>query len=117
MNKYLATVRIEGKSVKTIVFADNPLHALLILEYKFGIGNVVINPILSTNANEDYTPLEEVIASIKPVGPMTPAKARIYSLKRTKDAAAKNLKAERDRQKVTRAQHQIASVTSSIPKI
>lgn len=56
-------------------------------------------------------------SSVKPVAPMTPAKARIDSLKRTKEAAAKNLKAERDRQKVTRAQHQIASVTSSIPTI
>lgn len=57
------------------------------------------------------------ISPIKPVAPLTPAKARIDSLKRTKDAAAKNLKAERDRQKLTKAQHTIASVTTSLPKI
>lgn len=48
---------------------------------------------------------------IKPISSMTPEKARLDSLKRTKDAAAKNLKAERDRQKLKRAQQQIASVT------
>jgi len=57
------------------------------------------------------------ISPIKPVAPLTPAKARIDSLKRTKDAAAKNLKAERDRQKVAKAQQTIASVTTSLPKI
>ncbi len=55
--------------------------------------------------------------TIKPIGPLTPEKARIDSLKRTKDAAAKSLKAERDRQKLTKAQHTIAAVTTSIPTI
>ena len=53
----------------------------------------------------------------KPVQPMTPARARIDSLKRTKDAAAKNLKAERNRQKLAKAQHTIAAITTSLPKI
>ena len=57
------------------------------------------------------------ISPIKPVAPLTPAKARIDSLKRTKDAATKNLKAERNRQKLTKAQQTIASVTTSLPKI
>ena len=55
--------------------------------------------------------------AIKPIAPMTPEKARIDSLKRTKDAAAKSLAAERDRQKLTKAQHTIAAVTTSIPTI
>jgi hypothetical protein len=57
------------------------------------------------------------ISPIKPVATLTPAKARIDSLKRTKDAATKNLKAERNRQKLTKAQQTIASVTTSLPKI
>ena len=56
-------------------------------------------------------------STIKSAAPLTPAKARIDTLKRTKDAAAKNLKAERDRQKLAKAQHTIASVTTSLPKI
>ena len=56
-------------------------------------------------------------STIKPDAPLTPAKARIDSLKRTKDAAAKNLKAERDRQKLAKAQQTISAVTTSLPKI
>ena len=60
------------------------------------------------------------IKGVKPTkssSPMTPAKARIDSLKRSKDAATKNLKAERDRQKLAKAQQTIATVTTSLPKI
>ena len=41
---------------------------------------------------------------------MTPEKARIEALKRTKDAAAKNLKAERERQKLAKARDTISSL-------
>ena len=54
-------------------------------------------------------------STIKPTVPLTPAKARIDSLKRTKDAATKNLKTERDRQKLAKAQHTIAAVSTSLP--
>ena len=57
------------------------------------------------------------ISPIKPLTPMSPAKAKIDSLKRTQDAATKNLKAERDRQKLAKAQQDIAAVRSSLPKI
>ena len=59
------------------------------------------------------------IKGVKPtklISPMTPAKARIDSLKRSKDAATKNLKAERDRQKLAKAQQTIANVTTSLTK-
>jgi hypothetical protein len=49
--------------------------------------------------------------------PLKPDQARIDALKRTKDAATKSLKVERDKQKLTKAQHTIAAVTTSIPKI
>jgi len=45
---------------------------------------------------------------------MTPEKSRIDSLKRTKDTATKNLKGERDRQKLAKARNQIATIASSI---
>ena len=60
------------------------------------------------------------IKGVKPtksITPMTPAKARIDSLKRSKDAATKNLKAERDRQKLAKAQQTITTVTTSLPRI
>jgi len=57
------------------------------------------------------------ITPIKPLAPMSPAKAKIDSLKRTKDAATKNLKAERDRQKLAKAQQALAAVTTSTLKI
>ena len=60
------------------------------------------------------------IKGVKPtksISPLTPAKARIDSLKRSKDVATKNLKAERDRQKLAKAQQTIATVTTSLPRI
>ena len=118
MNKYLATVRVKGQTVKTMVFADSSLHARLILEYQFGIGNVVGNPTQSTKAEDGYIPLEEVIGFVKPVKaskPMNPQQARIDSLKKQKDVASKNLKAERDRQKVVKAQQQLRMATTQKP--
>ena len=115
MNKYLATVRVKGQTVRTMVFADSSLHARLILEYQFGIGNVVSNPTLSSKANEDYTPLDEVIGTIKPIKPMNPQQAKLDSLKKQKEVASNNLKAERNRQKVVKAQQQIRMATTQKP--
>lgn len=115
MNKYLATVRLNGQTVRTMVFADSSLHARLILEYQFGIGNVVSNPAQSTKADEDYTPLYEVIGSIKPIKPMNPQQAKLDALKKQKEVASNNLKTERDRQKVSKAQQQIRMATTQKP--
>jgi len=98
-----------------MVFADSSLHARLILEFQFGIGSVVSNPIQSSKANEDYTPLDEVIGSIKPIKPMNPQQAKLDSLKKQKEVASNNLKAERNRQKVVKAQQQIRMATTQKP--
>ena len=115
MNKYLATVRVKGQTVRTMVFADSSLHARLILEFQFGIGSVVSNPTQSSKANEDYTPLDEVIGTIKPIKPMNPQQAKLDSLKKQKEVASNNLKAERNRQKVVKAQQQIRMATTQKP--
>ncbi|MCX7253301.1 MAG: hypothetical protein NTX83_03025 [Burkholderiales bacterium] len=47
----------------------------------------------------------------KVIKPLTPDQARIDNLKKQKDMAAARLKSERDRQKITRAQHTIADLT------
>ena len=112
MNKYVATVRVKDTSVRTVVFADSTLHARLILEYQFGIGSVVQSPTVAEGATNDCLSLDEVVATIKPIKPLTPQQTRLDSLKRQKELATKNLKAERDRQKVAKAQQQILSVKS-----
>ena len=58
----------------------------------------------------------KIIELTSPSKPLSPAKARIDSLKRTKDTAIKSLKVERDRQKLAKAQQTIAAVTTSFPK-
>jgi len=54
------------------------------------------------------------LTKLEAVTPMTPEKARIDSLKKTKDAAATNLEKERDRQKLAKAQQQISTITTGI---
>ena len=55
------------------------------------------------------------LQEIKPnvIKPKTPQQQRIDSLKLQKDNVAKQLKAERDRQKIAKAQQTIASVKSN----
>jgi hypothetical protein len=111
MNKYLATIRVKGQPMQTMVYADSSFHAKLILEYQFGMGNVIGTPAVS-NAKESYTPLEEITASLKPIKSLSPQAARIDFLKKQKAAVSKNLDAERDKQKISRAQQQIHRATT-----
>jgi hypothetical protein len=112
MNKYVATIRVKGTTVRTVVFADSTLHARLILEYQFGIGSIFHSPTVTEGATNDCLTLDEVVATIKPLKPLTPQHSRLDGLKRQKEIATNNLKAERDRQKVAKAQQQILSVKS-----
>lgn len=48
---------------------------------------------------------------IKPIKPQTPDQVRISSLKQQKDRAAQALKAERERQKITRSQEKLADIS------
>ena len=96
MNKYQASVRVKGQLVKTAVFADNPIHARLILQYQFGMDSIVSYPSAITE-----------VAAIKP---LTPDQQRIKSMKdRVKqDQAA--VKAERARQKIRAGQIELNKV-------
>ncbi len=109
MNKYLASVRVNGQSIKTWVFADSALHARLIIQYQFGMNSLTASPVLAEGGAEDYTQLDEVVKAYKP---LTPQQARIKSLQTQKQNISKQLKAERDRQKIQRAQQTIQSVVS-----
>jgi hypothetical protein len=76
------------------VFADSMIHARLILEYQFGMNSLATIPV---QVNEAGT-----------IKPQTPDQARLAALKRQKDNVAKQIEAERDRQKIHRAQQQIS---------
>ena len=56
-----------------------------------------------------------LIKEISSIKPLTPEQSRIKALQTQKDNANKALKAERDRQKISKAQQQLAKVQSSIP--
>ncbi len=97
MNKYLATVRVGGQLVKTIVFADSTLHARLLLQYKYGMNSVATSPV---QTNEDDDTLLD--STIKPIKPLTPQQARINSLKQNVERDKQQLQGERDRQRKQR---------------
>lgn len=44
VRKYLATVRVDGQSVKTMLVADSAAHAGLLLRHQYGPKNVVAGP-------------------------------------------------------------------------
>ena len=94
MNKYQAGVRVKGQLVKTVVFADSPIHARLILQYQFGMDSIVSYP---TAINE--------VAAIKP---LTPDQQRIKSMRNRVKQDQAAVKAERARKKIKAGQEQLA---------
>lgn len=96
MDKYLATVRIGGQLVKTIVYADSTVHARLLLQYKYGMKSIAVAPVQVDESTGDHAvPLLDGV--IKP--PKTPEQARINSLKLGVERSRQQLDAERERQR------------------
>jgi len=110
MNKYLATVRVKGQSIKTYVFADSAIHARLLIQYQFGMNSLATSPIKAEGEAVDYQVLDEVVKAYKP---LTPQQQRIKSLQTQKNNVSNQLKAEKDRQKIQKAQQTIKSVISN----
>ena len=96
MNKYQASVRVKGQLVKTVVFADSPVHARLILQYQFGMDSIVNHPSAITE-----------VAAIKP---LTPDQQRIKSMQARVKLDQTAVKAERARQKIRAGQAQLAKI-------
>jgi hypothetical protein len=96
MKKYLASVRIRGQIVKMAVFAESSIHARLILEYQFGMNSLASAPVQVNEASA--------------IKPLTPDQARLAALKRQKENVAKQIEAERDRQKLAKAQKTISNL-------
>lgn len=95
MNKYLVALRIGGQLVKTVVFADSSTHARLLCQYNYGMNSIAASPV---RVDEDDTLLDSTIKPIKPKPPMSPAQARINSLKQGVERSKEQLHAERERQ-------------------
>ncbi len=93
MNKYQASVRVKGQLVKTVVFADSPVHARLILQYQFGMDSIVAYP--------------TVIAEVATIKPLTPDQQRIKSMQARVKQGQAAVKAERARQQIQRAHKQL----------
>jgi hypothetical protein len=100
MKNYIATVRIKGNIVKTVVHAENTTHARLLLQYQYGWDSIVAHPVLG-----------------EMIKPKTPEQLRLDSLKATKQKAADALTAERERQQVARAQKSLAAARQATPNV
>ena len=98
MQDYIATIRIKGTMIKTVVHAENPTHARLMLQYQYGMHSIVASPVLAET-----------------IKPKTPEQLRLDSLKANKDRAANALAAERQRQKVAKAQAALSVARQSKP--
>ena len=116
MKTYIATVRIHGRLVRTRIWADEPIHAKLLLQYYFGMNSIASGPVMG-EGNCSHLPdaeqlrIEEAaIAPIKPIKPRSPEQAQIDSLKARKDQATQALKSAKERQRVVKAQKTLQSV-------
>ena len=103
MNRYLVTIRVSGQTIKSIVFADTPTHARLLVQYHFGMNSLVSGP-QKTESVDSYVTLDEVIKSQQS---LTPEKARLNQLKKQKELINSQIKSEKSRQQIIKAQKQI----------
>jgi len=116
MKTYIATVRVHGRLIRTRIWADEPIHAKLLLQYYFGMSSIAAGPVLG-EGNYSHLPdakqlrIEETpIAPVKPIKPRSPEQAQIDGLKARKDQTAQALKAAQQRQRVVKAQKTLQSV-------
>lgn len=106
MKQFYIKVRVNGAWLSTSIFADNAIHARLLAEYEYGIGNV------SVTSAQGYSMKVNEITS-QPTQAKTPEQLRIDTLQKQKETASNALKAERNRQKLQKAQAQIRQVNAA----
>jgi hypothetical protein len=98
MYKYQVLVKIKGSTVKTIIFADNEIHARLLAQYQYGMNSLLSNP-HKLGLSEAGT-----------IKPLTPDQARIKSMQDRVKKDQQAVKAERARQKIKAGQEQLAKI-------
>jgi len=75
MKSYVVAVKIRTQIVRTVVDAENPVHAELLAKYRFGISSLVGRPVLVAEGEVSYPLLDDVVAeyvnlqSINPIRP------------------------------------------------
>ena len=104
MYKYQAQVKVSGVWVKTIIYADNQLHAKLLAQYQYGTTNVPFAPI-KIGKNMRFF---EFAGAVKK--PLTPDQARIKSMQDQVKKSQKAVKAERARQKIKAGQKALSQL-------
>ena len=109
MNKYLASVRVGGTVVKTIVFADSATHARLLIQYQFGMSSLVSGPNQTSESEQNYPLLDSLI---KPKPPMTPAQTRIHGLQQSVERSREQLRLEKERQRQQRETNRLMKKTN-----
>lgn len=98
MYKYQVLVKVKGSTVKTIIFADNEIHARLLAQYQYGMNSLLSNP-HKLGLSEAGT-----------IKPLTPDQARIKSMQDRVKKDQQAVKAERARQKIKSGQRQLALI-------
>jgi hypothetical protein len=118
MNKYLVIVKLGSQRVKTAVYAENPVHARLLVQYAYGMDSVGSTPV-PISKGDDAHPLYDNITpkppSIKPKSPPTPQQAQVAGLKQkvAQDKLKLNQvqaqqRQQRDAQRLTKQRQSIA---------
>jgi hypothetical protein len=98
MYKYQVLVKVKGSTVKTIIFADNEIHARLLAQYQYGMNSLLSNP-HKLGLSEAGT-----------IKPLTPDQARIKSMQDRVKKDQQAVKAERAKQKIKSGQEQLRKI-------
>lgn len=99
MYKYQVLVKVKGSTVKTIIFADNEIHARLLAQYQYGMNSLLSNP------------YKLGLSEAGIIKPLTPDQARIKSMQDRVKKDQQAVKAERARQKIKAGQDQLRKIS------
>ncbi len=91
---FIATVKVKGTSIKTLIAADSSAHARLLAQCLYGSSNLV-------SLSESIDDLDEQASGTKT---LTPDQLKIKSLSDKKAKISDQIKQERERQKLAKAQ-------------
>ena len=99
MYKYQVLVKVKGSTIETIVFADNEIHARLLIQYQYGMNSLLSQP-HKIGLSED---------GVKK--PLTPDQLRVKSMQDRVKRDQQAVKAEKARQKIKAGQDQLKKIT------
>jgi len=98
MYKYQVLVKVKGSVIKTIIFADNEIHARLLVQYQYGMNSLLSQP------------HKLGLSEAGVIKPLTPDQLRIKSMKDRIKKDQQAVKAEKARQKIKAGQQALAKL-------